>query len=163
MNVTFCGHGRINYLKELSSWLDLILPSLIEGGADTFYLGGYGDFDGVAASAVRRQKDIYPHIESVLVLAYLNTDRGTDGYDTTVYPPLEEVPLRYAIVKRNEWMVSASDVIISGVKHNWGGAAKTLEYTKKQQKVIFQFPYRKSDRPEIKGNSYGVRPKSCKG
>lgn len=74
MSVTFCGHGRINRPEELSSWLDMILPSLIEGGADTFYLGGYGDFDGMAASAVQRQKEIYPHIESVLVLAYLNTE-----------------------------------------------------------------------------------------
>ena len=99
----------------------------------------------MAASAVRRQKENYPHIESVLVLAYLNTDRGADGYDATVYPPLEKVPRRYAIVKRNEWMVSVSDVVISGVKHGWGGAARTLEFARKKRKVIFQFPYRKSD------------------
>lgn len=152
MTVTFCGHGRINRPEELSSWLDMILPSLIEGGADTFYLGGYGDFDGMAASAVRRQKETYPHIESVLVLAYLNTDRGADGYDATVYPPLEKVPRRYAIVKRNEWMVSVSDVVISGVKHGWGGAAKTLEFARRKRKVIFQFPYRKSDGPETGEN-----------
>ncbi len=74
MVVTFCGHGKINKTEEISKWLDTILPSLIEGGANTFYLGGYGAFDGLAASAVRRQKAIYPDIESVLVLAYLNRD-----------------------------------------------------------------------------------------
>ena len=33
----------------------------------------------------------------------------------------ENVPPRYAIVRRNEWMVRESDVVISGVTHGWGG------------------------------------------
>lgn len=163
MYVTFCGHSRINHPEVLSNWLDLILPSLIEGGADTFYLGGYGDFDAIAATAVHRQKETYPHVDMILVLAYLNRDIDTSYYDGTTYPPLEKVPPRYAIVKRNEWMVSASDIVISGVKHGWGGAAKTLVYAQKKHKVIFQFPYQKSDGAETEENSSGVYPKSYKG
>ena len=120
--------------------MDIILPSLIEGGAATFYLGGYGDFDSLAAAAVRRQKTAYSNIEAVLVLAYLNRDVDTSRYDSTTYPPLEKVPPRYAIVRRNEWMVRESDVVISGVTHGWGRAAKTLDYARHRQKVIFQFP-----------------------
>ena len=118
----------------------IILPSLIEGGAATFYLGGYGDFDSLAAAAVRRQKAVYPHITAILVLAYLNRETDTSRYDDTTYPPLENVPPRYAIVRRNEWMVRESDVVISGVTHGWGGAAKTLDYARRKQKIIFQFP-----------------------
>ena len=34
MTVTFCGHSKLyNQPGEFSKWLDLILPSLIEGGA----------------------------------------------------------------------------------------------------------------------------------
>lgn len=140
MVVTFCGHSTLYKAEGFSQWLDAILPSLIEGGADTFYLGGYGDFDTLAASAVRRQKQVYPHIELVLVLAYL--DRGIDAsqYDGTTYPPLEKVPRRYAIVRRNEWMVSESDVVISAVTHSWGGAARTLEYAQRKKKVVLQYP-----------------------
>ena len=140
MTVTFCGHSTIYKTEGFSKWLDMILPSLIEGGAATFYLGGYGDFDGLAASALRRQKKTYPHVELILVLAYLNRDIDASRYDCTTYPPLEKVPPRYAIVKRNEWMVSKSDVVISGVTHSWGGAAKTLEYAQRKKKVIFQYP-----------------------
>ena len=75
MTVTFCGHSKLNKPDGFSKWLDVILPSLIEGGATTFYLGGYGDFDGLAAAAVRRQKETYPHIELILVLAYLTSDK----------------------------------------------------------------------------------------
>lgn len=140
MIVTFCGHGKINRTESFSKWLDMILPSLIEGGATTFYLGGYGAFDGLAAAAVRRQKKTYPDIEMVLVLAYLDRDIDASRYDSTTYPPLEKVPRRYAIVKRNEWMVHESDVVISGVTHSWGGAAKTLEFAQRKRKVIFQYP-----------------------
>lgn len=140
MNVTFCGHSKLYQTANISKWLDTILPALIEGGADTFYLGGYGDFDSLAAAAVRRQKAVYPNIEAVLVLAYLDRAVDASRYDSTTYPPLEEVPPRYAIVKRNEWMVCASDVIVSGVTHGWGGAAKTLSFAKRKKKVIFQYP-----------------------
>ena len=140
MTITFCGHSQTNDQDKVSSWLDVILPALIEGGATTFYLGGYGDFDRLAAAAVRRQKCTYPYIESVLVLPYLNKEFDPTAYDCTTYPPLEKVPPRYAIVKRNQWMVSESDVVISGVTHSWGGAAKTLDFAKRKGKVIFQYP-----------------------
>ena len=138
--VTFCGHSKIYQTADFSKWLDIILPSLIEGGTATFYLGGYGDFDSLAAAAVRRQKAVYPHITAILVLAYLNRETDASRYDDTTYPPLENVPPRYAIVRRNEWMVRESDVVISGVTHGLGGAAKTLDYARRKQKIIFQFP-----------------------
>ena len=96
MIVTFCGHSKLNKPDGFSKWLDVILPSLIEGGATTFYLGGYGAFDGLAAAAVRRQKENYPHIELILVLAYLDRAIDASRYDGTTYPPLEKVPRRYA-------------------------------------------------------------------
>ncbi len=142
MIVTFCGHSEIYRPDKFSKWLDTILPSLIEGGAETFYLGGYGAFDRLAASAVRKQKEMYPNIESVLVLAYLDRDVDASGYDSTTYPPLERVPPRLAILKRNEWMVTASDVVVSGVIYGWGGAVKTLDFAKRKKKVIFQYPVR---------------------
>ena len=145
MNVTFCGHSKINQTDGFSKWLDMILPSLIEGGATTFYLGGYGAFDGLAAAAVRRQKETYPHIELILVLAYLNRDIDASRYDSTTYPPLETVPPRYAIVKRNEWMVCESSVVISGVTHGWGGAVRPRPWNlpSERKKLFSNIPPRR--------------------
>ncbi len=141
MKVTFCGHSELYRQEEsVAAWLNAILPPLIEQGADKFYLGGYGKFDSLAAEAVRRQKRHYPQIEAILVLAYLNHTTDAAGYDRTVYPPLENVPPRYAIIKRNYWMVEAADAIISYVTHDWGGAAKTLAHAKKKQKIIISYP-----------------------
>ena len=41
---------------------------------------------------------------------------------------------RYAISKRNQWMVDKSDLVIAHVDHDWGGAAKTLEYAIRKKK-----------------------------
>lgn len=152
MTVTFCGHRDMDQPKAISVWLDMLLPSLIEGGASRFYLGGYGGFDALAAAALRRQKEVYPHIEMILVLAYLGRNVDTSRYDGTAYPPLEKVPPRYAIIRRNEWMVCESDVVISGVSRSWGGAARTLEFARKKQKIILQYPaVNERERPFLQG------------
>ena len=113
MTVTFCGHAQISQSEKIEKWLYDVTQKLIEQGATTFYLGGYGAFDSLAASVLREQKKQYPQIELVLVLAYLNTGRNTSGYDSTVYPPLETVPRRFAISHRNRWMVESADVVVA--------------------------------------------------
>lgn len=139
MNVTFCGHSQITKEDKIASWLRTVTQSLIEQGATTFFLGGYGEFDSLAASILREQKKKYPQIKLVLVLAYLNTGKNTSGYDSTVYPPLETVPCRFAISHRNRWMVEASDVVVAYVLHDWGGAATTLRCAKQKKKQIISY------------------------
>ena len=88
---------------------------------------------------LRGLKGRYRHIRLVLVLPYLDSALSREGYDETVYPPLESVPRRYAVLRRNEWMVQRSDVIVAYVLHSWGGAAKTLDYARKKKKIILQY------------------------
>lgn len=140
MNVTFCGHAQIWQSEEIEKWLFDVTQLLIEQGATTFYLGGYGAFDSLAASVLRKQKKRYSHIELILVLAYLNTGRGVSSYDSMVYPPLETVPRRFAISHRNRWMVEAADVVVAYVLHDWGGAATTLRYAKQKDRRIILYP-----------------------
>ncbi len=140
MIVTFCGHREGYNSDGISAWLDTLLPMLIEGGADTFYLGGYGRFDELAATAVWRQKAVYPGIRSILIVPYPNRKHNPALYDSSIYPPLKDVTSRNAIPKRNEWMVSVSDVVISGVVLGQGNAARTLAAAKMKKKVILQYP-----------------------
>ena len=139
MIVTFCGHAQISQSEKIEQWLYDVTQRLIEQGATTFYLGGYGEFDRLAASVLRAQKKQNPQIELVLVLAYLNTGRDTSGYDSTVYPPLETVPHRFAISHRNRWMVESADVVVAYVLHDWGGAATTLRCAKQRKKNIILY------------------------
>ena len=124
----------------MADWLYMITQHLIEQGVTVFYLGGYGEFDSLAASILRKQKKQYPQIELILVQAYLNTGRNTCGYDATIYPPLETVPHRYAISYRNRWMVENADIVVSYVLRDWGGAAATLKYAKRKKKSATGIP-----------------------
>ena len=139
MIVTFCGHREIAQTTEVEEWLQTVIHGLIEQGATTFYLGGYGAFDGLAASVLRKEKKNHPWIELILVLAYLNGRQDAAGYDGSVYPELEKIPRRFAILHRNRWMVQSADVVVAYVLHDWGGAATTLRYAKQKRKRIISY------------------------
>lgn len=136
MTITFCGHGDYNYDNDIKDRLSSTVEDLIKQGADTFLLGGYGNFDMMSAHIVYQLKQKYPYIKSILIIPYLNKEYNTDYYDETEYPPIEKVPMRYAIIKRNEWMIDQSDTVISYVKHDRGGAYKTLQYANKKRKTV---------------------------
>ena len=130
-------HGaRIRNAKQ---WLQSVCWELVLQGADEFYLGGYGAFDSLCASVLREFKSANNHIQLILVLPYLNSNIITDGYDETIYPPLESVPKKFAILRRNEWMVQESDIVVAYVNHGWGGAAKTLQYARRKKKRIILY------------------------
>ena len=137
MTVTFCGHE--DFYGDVKCWLRETVEALILRGADDFLLGGYGGFDACAASVVWAFKKKYPTIRSTLVLPYLDRTVDASKYDGTLYPPLENVPRRYAISRRNEYMVNEADIVVAYVTHGWGGAATTLAYAKRKKKEIINY------------------------
>ncbi len=66
-------------------------------------------------------------MERILILPYPDRKADMTLYDSTLYPPLENVPKRFAISHRNKWMTEQASVMVAYVEHDWGGAAKTLE------------------------------------
>lgn len=139
MIITFCGHSDVANPDNVRRWLEQTVGDLIQRGATRFYLGGYGSFDRLAASILHKVSAANPSIESILVLPYLNRDAEEDLYDGTIYPPLENVPKRLAIIKRNEWMVDQADVIVAYVLHDWGGANAMLQYAVRKGKRIIHY------------------------
>ena len=139
MKITFCGHKDIHDRDAVERWLYDVCRDLILQGAEEFYLGGFGGFDLLSAAVLRELKKTHLQIRLILVLPYLNSSMPTEGYDETVYPPLESVPKRFAISRRNEWMVQECDTIVAYVTHRWGGAAKTLEYAQRKKKRIISY------------------------
>lgn len=101
-------------------------------GVNWFYVGRYGAFDSMAASAVKAAKKRHSDIELYLLLPYHPAQRPVavpEGFDGTFYPPLESVPRRYAIVKANRYMVETSDTVICYVSH-FGNARNLFEYAR---------------------------------
>ncbi len=80
----------------------------------------------------------HPHIEYAVVLAYLPCKKDDyQDYSDTIYPDgLEKVPRRFAICKRNEWMINRSDIVITYVTDSFGGAYTFKQLAEKKGKVI---------------------------
>ena len=134
--VCFIGHRDVYDEERIRRLLYDAVEQEIKNGAKLFYLGGCGGFDRIAAGMVWELKRKYPQITSVLVLAYLNKETDTALYDKTTYPPIENVPPRFAISRRNRWMVDQADTVIAYVIRDWGGAARTLNYAVRKNKRI---------------------------
>ena len=139
MTVTFCGHRDVPEQEIIRAWLSETVKGLISEGVDRFYLGGYGQFDRLSAAVVREQKEWHPEIRSVLVLPYLDREYDADLYDETVYPSLESTPRRFAISKRNEYMIDTADCVIAFVTHDFGGAYTSLCYAQRKHKRIILY------------------------
>jgi len=139
MKVCFFGHHEIADLQVPRAWLAALIPRLLDNGADTFFFGGYGAFGRLAASFVWDYRTSY-RFQSILVKPYLDRSMDEHCYHSTLYPELEYTPKRFAIVKRNQWMVNSSDIVVAYVLHSWGGAAKALEYAEKRGKHLLIYP-----------------------
>lgn len=139
---TFAGHSKIYGDDTIKERLKKEIKNLIENcGVNTFYNGGKGQFDLLCAECANELKNDYPFIKSYLILAYMPGKKNQfdadfyKNFDDTLYPEIEKVPPKFAIIKRNEWMVDKSDFLISYVEHNWGGAYRTLEYAAKRHRI----------------------------
>ena len=107
-----------------------------DNGVTVFYVGNRGSFDRMATAAVKQVKQRFPEISLILVLAYHPGERAVDlreGFDGSYYPPLENVPKRYAIVRANQHMIDTVDSVICYVNHV-GNTRKLLEYAVRKQR-----------------------------
>ncbi len=144
MIISFTGHALIPFADRIKSIVKQQIKSHTNGGHIQCYLGGYGDFDKLCASACRELKQEIIDIEIIYVTPYIDLSvqkkiqemQKMELYDTSIYPPIENVPPKLAILKRNEWMMSNADLVIAYVDHNYGGAYKSLQIAKRKKKKI---------------------------
>lgn len=131
----FIGHREAD--ERLLPRLELVTDRLIrEENVRYFYVGGYGGFDRIAATAVKRAKQKCPDITLMLVLPYHPAERPIttpNGFDGTYYPDgLKSTPRRYAIVRTNQIMVDTCDWLVCYVRHGASNSRNLLEYAQRR-------------------------------
>ena len=136
---TFFGHRDAP--KEIEPTLRSALIDLIENkNVDSFYVGNHGNFDSMVRKNLKSLKLSYPQIHYSVVLAYLPKKQdmfNREDYADTLYPEgMENTPPRYAICKRNRWMIDRCDFVVTYVRHTLGGSAKFKELAKKKGKIV---------------------------
>lgn len=104
---TFFGHRDCP--ASLKPKLRAVVVDLIEQhGVDRFYVGRQGSFDAMTRAVLRELAEVYPHISYAVVLERLpgQKDEAVWDFSDTIFPEgLEIVPPRFAIARRNEWML----------------------------------------------------------
>lgn len=132
---TCCFFGHREVTHNIRPKLTAVIEKLItEDDVTEFYIGHQGQFDSMVYSVLKDLKAKYPQIRYTVVLAYMPDEhiKGLYGEDTLFPDGMETVPKRFAISKRNDWMIKHSDVAVYYVHKITGGAAKFREKGEKK-------------------------------
>ena len=132
---TACFFGHRDVTHDIRAKLQFIIEQLItEKQIYNFYVGHQGQFDSMVRSVLKELKVKYPHIRYTVVLAYMPDEHIKEVYgEDTLYPDgLETVPKRFAISKRNDWLIAHSCIAVCYVHKITGGAAKFREKAEKK-------------------------------
>ena len=141
---TFAGHSFVFSATVEDRLRDEIESYLADIDGASFYVGGRGEFDKMAASAVRAAKARNPSkkIRLFLVEPYmehrLNADKTyyEQMYDGVLIPEeLIGVHPKAAIHKRNRWMCDQAELLIAFVCRDFGGAYETLQYAERKGNI----------------------------
>lgn len=102
--------------------------------------GTPGAFDAMARAVLRELTEVYPHISYAVVLEWLPgpRDKAIWDFSDTIFPEgLETMPPRFAIARRNKWMLRQADYVVTYITHGWGCAAQFAEKAQWQGKTVF--------------------------
>ncbi len=139
MTVTFCGNRDAP--DKIKGVLKQKLVQLIENErADMFYCGSQGNFDTAVLMVLRELKKEYPHIDYAVVLAYMPIGSLCNiDPDESIFPSeLANVPPKFAINKRNLWMLLQSDVAVIYTNRGYGGTYSFKKSAKKLGRCVIE-------------------------
>ena len=132
---TCCFFGHREVTHNIREKLTAIIERLItEEGVTEFYVGNQGQFDSTVYSVLKELKGKYPHIRYTVILAYMPDEHIKEVYgEDTLFPDgMESVPKKFAISKRNDWMIQQSGFVVCYVYKITSGAAKFREKAAKK-------------------------------
>ena len=136
---TFFGHKDTP--QKIEPILRTVIIDLIENeNVTSFYVGNNGNFDNMVRKTLKSLKSSYSYIHYAVILAYMPQNKNQENYNDysdSVFPEeFENILPKYAIVKRNNWMLNHSDYVVSYITHTWGGAAQFKELAEKKGKIV---------------------------
>ena len=95
MIITFFGHSNCLFNDDIKKQLkNILLDEIIKNPTCKFYLGGYGDFDGLCLRTLKDLKADFPEIELIFITPYLDKNYSWSSLNiimTTLYSLLLKV------------------------------------------------------------------------
>lgn len=147
MVISFFGHKDYYYDDAVKAAAYSFVRKVAKGQV-SFFVGCYGGFDKMSYDlAVRFKKEVDSTAKIVFVTPYLDEKyllykTEIVPFDEVLYPPLESVPKRLSILKRNEYVVEKSDFIV--FLSTTISAARRRRWTLQKKRKVFHKPCRKT-------------------
>ena len=140
---SFFGHRDVEINQELFERVQAEVIKAIHSGYNTFYFGGYGDFDALCYNTVTKLVGQFPSIVRVYCVTQEKDLRkksryfNAEDYDKIIFLQPAFDGWYKSIYYRNCAMIDASDLVIFFVQeHQNSGAYKAYKYAKKKSKQI---------------------------
>lgn len=134
---TFIGHRECPYSIR-TSLRRVVRELVVNKKVETFYVGTQGRFDKLVYEVLQEMEWEFP-IKTVVVLAYLSKTGEDTYYDTekSIFPDeLTTVPFRYAVRRRNSYMIDRADFVIAYVNTPFSNAIVNVEEAIRKGKNI---------------------------
>ena len=137
---SFFGHRFVLEKEEVKEQLKSLAQRLIkEEDVDVFYLGEQGAFEILSAEVLNELKPTYPFIQRIEVICFAeqlqrNGKIKSDGFE--YLDELDRCKRKARIIKRNQWVIDNSDILVFYVNTPYGGAYQSYLYAKKKKKDI---------------------------
>lgn len=136
----FFGHRDTPYTIALENRLEQTVRQLISQGVDEFWCCEQGTFDWMARSLMLKLKKEFHHITICYICAYRCSKSKlkwlAEHFDI-IYP--DEVAnglLKFAIPRRNSYIINNADIIICYVNRKSGGAYRAMQFALRKGKTI---------------------------
>ncbi len=144
--VGFFGHRYVDSFVQTERRLEKLIKELLRRKSFVdFYVGRSGDYDQMVASTVRRVRENGYERSCALILVlpyvtaeYRNNEDGFNAYydDIEICEAAEFSHPKGAYAIRNKEIVRRSDLIVSCIERESGGAYLAVKYAKQLGKTV---------------------------
>ncbi len=104
-----------------------------------FLIGNNGRFDSLAYRAVKELAAEYPHVFYFVVLSRLPKKGEPPSFasEELLLPDnFERFPPRFAVDRRNQYLLKNADIVVGYITHPFGGAAKFIHAAAQKGKIV---------------------------
>ena len=143
MIITFFGHASFFATEDDENLLMQAFESIIGEKDADFYLGGYGGFDAFACRCAKKYKALHKKSKLYFITPYISENyykkdiyASDADFSGVIYPPIEKTPPRFAISKRNDWMVRECDIVFTRMRHTYGRSYQFIRLAERLNKRV---------------------------
>ena len=127
--------GHRDAPETIKSTLQETILRMLDEGVTCFYVGNHGRFDAMAMNILSQLRTEHFFDYAVAVTGFAAAKKIAD-HPTIIPEGVEVGPPRFAIDRRNCWLVDQADIVIAYISYDWGGAVKYVKRAHKKGRTI---------------------------